>query len=211
MIRNYLKIALRNLSRNVSYSVINIFGLSIGLAAAMLITLYTKDEVSFDQFHQNGAHVYRITATRFNPDGSLQSKDGNSGYFQGPKFAAYIPDIQSFVRYQSNTLDLRQGREVRSQEVFFTDSSFFSVFTFPLLSGNPKTALQEPKSVVISEKMALQQFGTTTALGKTIWLKKETTFEPYVVSGVARDAPQNSSVKFDVLMPLTVEQKELAN
>ena len=177
----------------------------------MLITLYTKDEVSFDQFHQNGAHVYRITATRFNPDGSLQSKDGNSGYFQGPKFAASIPDIQSFVRYQSNTLDLRQGREVKSQEVFFTDSSFFSVFTFPLLSGNPKTALQEPKSVVISKEMAIKQFGTAEALGRTVWLKKETTFEPFVVSGVARDAPQNSSIKFDVLMPLTVEQKELAN
>ncbi|HEY0108734.1 MAG TPA: FtsX-like permease family protein, partial [Fibrella sp.] len=83
--------------------------------------------------------------------------------------------------------------------------------TFPLLSGNPKTALQEPKSVVISKEMALKQFGTAEALGRTVWLKKETTFEPFVVSGVARDAPQNSSIKFDVLMPLTVEQKELAN
>ncbi len=210
MLQNYLKITFRNLARNRAYSLINIVGLSIGLAAAMLIILYTKDEVSYDQFHINNANIYRITNSELTAAGIVESKQPHTGIFPGPKFQAGVPEINSFVRYQENRKDLKQGNAITSQTVFLTDSNFFSVFTFPLLSGNPKTALQQPKSVVISEKMAEKTFGTTTALGRTLFFKDEENFEPYTVTGITKNCPQNSSIKFDVLMPLIIQKNEWA-
>lgn len=215
MLRNYLKIAFRTLAHNKAYSIINVVGLSIGLAAAMLIMLYTKDEVSYDRFHANNPNLYRITSRELTPAGKLEHVEGNTGHFQGPKFSAGIPEIQSFVRFKGDQKDMKQGTEVKSQEVFGTDSSFFSVFTFPLLSGNPKTALTQPRSVVISVDMAKKQFGTTDALGKTILFRdsydEKSGFEPYTVTGVAQKCPQNSSIKFDALIPMTVSKEEMAD
>ncbi|MDQ3289668.1 MAG: ABC transporter permease, partial [Bacteroidota bacterium] len=210
MIRSYLKIAFRTLMRNKVYSGINVIGLSIGLAAAMLIMLYTKDELSYDQFHSKNPNIYRITGKNITPEGKVSGLMPSTGLFQGPKFAAAVPEIRSFVRFYENRNDMKQGQEIISQTVFRADSSFFTVFSFPLKSGDPKTALQQPNSVVISEKMAEQQFGTTNAIGKVIFFKdsfnKDSKFEPYQVTGVARNSPQNSSIKFDVLLPF-VEEK----
>ncbi|MBS1575080.1 MAG: ABC transporter permease, partial [Bacteroidetes bacterium] len=211
MFRNYFKTAFRNLRRNKVYSFINIAGLSLGLACAMLIMLYVKDEISYDRFHKGIGQVYRVVNKTIKPDGSVGSINGFSGYFQGPKFAANIPEIKSFVRYQQNNLDLKTGTEVKSQEVFYADSSFFSAFSFPLLSGNPKTALKEPNAVVISEDMAKREFGTKDALGKTLLFRNEEKFDSYIVSGVAKKCPQNSSIKFDVLMPIKVSKEDEAN
>ena len=215
MLRNYLKIAFRTLAHNKAYSIINVLGLSIGLAAAMLIMLYTKDEVSYDRFHANNPNIYRITSEELSPAGKVEGLDPYTGHFQGPKFSAGIPEIQSFVRYRGDRHDMKRGNEVISQDAFQADSSFFSVFSFPLISGNPKTALKQPHSVVISEELAQKQFGTTDALGKTIFFKNsygETDkFDPYTVTGVAQKCPQNSSIKFDVLFPMFVSSEEMAN
>lgn len=215
MLRNYFKIAFRTIAQNKVYSGINVLGLSIGLAAAILIMLYTKDEVSYDQFQVNNPNIYRITSNRITPKGVLEGRVGNTGYQQGPKFAVGVPEIQKFVRYQGNQKDMKQGNEIKSQQVYLTDTSFFSVFTFPLLSGNPETALKDPKSVVISEEIAESQFGTTDALGKVIYFKNtvdgKPQFEPYTVTGIAVKCPQNSSIKFDVLLPMVVKEKEYTN
>ena len=211
MIRNYFKTAFRNLRRNKVYSFINIAGLSLGLACAMLIMLYVKDEVSYDRFHNGVGQIYRIVNKNIKPDGSVDGMGVSSGYFQGPKFAAGIPEIKNFVRYQDNIRDIKNGPEIKSQTVFYTDSSFFSAFTFPLLSGNPETALKEPNAVVISEEMARKQFGTTNAIGKTILIKSEDKFEPHIVTAVSKKCPQNSSIKFDVLMPIKVSKEDMAN
>ncbi|MBN8824358.1 MULTISPECIES: ABC transporter permease [unclassified Spirosoma] len=210
MLRNYLTIALRTLAHNKAYSIINVVGLSIGLAAAMLIILYTKDEVSYDRFHTNNPNLYRITSRDITPGDQKPSYNTNTGIFQGPKFTAGTPEIQSFVRFQSGQSDIRQGNEVKSQEMFSTDPEFFQLFSFPLLSGDPKTALSRPKTVVISEDMAEKQFGTTDALGKIMFIKTEAQFEPYTVTGVAVKCPQNSSIKFDVLLPITVSKEDIA-
>jgi putative ABC transport system permease protein len=211
MLSNYVKIAFRNLARNKVYSSINIIGLSIGLAAAMLILLYTKDEVSYDRFHTNTPSIYRITSRSITPAGKLEYRQPYTGFLPGPRFRAGVPEIKTFVRYQGNQKDMKQGTEVKSQEVFMADSSFFAVFTFPLLQGNPQTALQNPNSVVISSEMAKKHFGTTQALGKVIFFRDDDTFEPYTVTGVAEKCPQNSSIKFDVLMPLIVKAEDMAN
>src|SRR3954466_16046023 len=101
MFKNYFTVAWRNLSRNKIYSFINIGGLSIGLACSMLIILYVKDEVSYDRFHANVDQVYRIVTQSIEKNGSKGRKDGNTGYLQGPRFTANVPELRSFVRVRS--------------------------------------------------------------------------------------------------------------
>src|SRR5690606_9079113 len=140
MFKNYFKIALRNLQRNKGYSFINIAGLSLGLACAMLIILYIKDEVSYDRFHKNLPNIYRVVSENSVPGGEAR-KDGNTGYFQGPRFSQNVPGIKSFVRISGGHEDIKKGTDVQSQELLRVDSNFFSVFSFPLIYGNPKTCL----------------------------------------------------------------------
>lgn len=199
MLKNYFKIALRNLQRNKVYSFINIAGLSLGLACAMLIILYVKDEVSYDRFHKSVNNIYRIVYTS-DLEGQ-QQKDGNSGFFQGPRFTQNAPGMEAFVRVQSGSEDIKTGTEVQSQDLLYVDSSFFNVFTFPLIHGNPNTCLKDPHAVVISEKEAKKRFGTKDAMGKLILIKTDSTFTPYSVSAVAKNTPQNSSIQFDMLLP----------
>ncbi|MEO7049284.1 MAG: ABC transporter permease, partial [Ferruginibacter sp.] len=199
MFKNYFKIALRNLQRNKIYSFINIAGLSIGLACAMLIILYVKDEVSFDQFHRNVNHIYRIVSK--NKNNGTEAKDANTGYLQGPRFTQNVPGIEKFVRVSSATEDIKKGTEIQSQDLLYVDSSFFSIFSFPLLSGDAKTCLTEPHSIVLSEDEAKQQFGTKDAVGKIILVKDDSLFVPYKVTAVSKRCPQNSSIQFSVLLP----------
>ncbi|PWV46146.1 ABC transporter permease [Chitinophaga sp. S165] len=212
MFKNYFKTALRNLLRNKIYSVINILGLSIGLACSMLIILYVKDEVSYDRFHENLNTIYRVGAKSYTVDGAVEGTNGTTGYLQGPRFTANIPEIKAFVRIQSDRKDIRTGVDINSQEIHLVDSNFFSLFSFPLLSGNPKTALLAPDAIVISEDLAMKQFGTRDALGKTIMMKGgDDAFKPYTVTGVAKRCPQNSSLKFSALMPIRVSAQDEAN
>lgn len=211
MIRNYIKITFRNILKNKVFSFINITGLSIGLTAAMLILLYTKDEVSYDKFHTNNPNIHRIVSAWMKPDGSLDHKDGNTGDIQGPKFKEKVPEIEAFVRVQGEFKDIRCNGEIKGYEMLAADANFFSVFSFPLLSGNPETALQKPNTIVISEEMAEKFFNTKDALGKVLELKKNDKFVPYQVTGVAQKCPQNSSIKFDFLLPKFVDAKDLSN
>jgi putative ABC transport system permease protein len=212
MFRNYFKTAFRNLQRNKVYSAINILGLSLGLACGMLIILYVKDEVSYDRFHNNVSQIYRVGMQRIKPDGKMEGRGGYTGYLQGPKFTTGIPELTCFVRVQSDQRDIKTGTEIRSQDMHQVDSNFLSVFSFPLISGDPTTALREPHSVVITEEIAKKHFGTTEALGKTLLIKgRDDQFEPYAVTGVAKNCPQNSSIKFQVLVPMQVSKEDVAN
>lgn len=211
MLQNYLKIALRNLFRNKVYSFINIAGLAIGLAAAMLIILYSKDEVSYDAFHANNPNIYRIVNQWIKPDGSIDHSDGNTGYLQGPKFKESIPEIKAFVRIKADNRNIRQAAEITSHEMLAVDANFFSVFSFPMISGNAVTALKQPKTIVISEEMAEKFFKTTDVLGKTIEVIEEDKFEPYQITGVTQKCPQNSSIKFNFLIPNIVSKEDAQN
>src|SRR6185437_1646431 len=203
MIKNYFKSAFRNFARNKIYSFINVAGLSIGLACAMLIMLYVKDEVSFDRFHKNVNNIYRIAKK------SKHGENGSTGFLQGPRFSQNVPGIKSFVRVEGGAEDIKKGAEVLEQDgVLSVDSNFFSVFTFPLLSGNPKTCLTEPHSIVLSEDAAKKYFATTDAVGKVMMVKEkvmmvkeDTSFVPYKVTAVTKRCPQNSSIQFEALLP----------
>jgi putative ABC transport system permease protein len=211
MFKNYFIVAWRNLSRNKIYSFINIAGLSIGLACAMLIILYVKDEVSYDRFHSKANNIYRIVTQTIEKSGAKGRKDGNTGYLQGPRFKQNVPGIQSFVRVQSGSQDIKTGTEVKSQDLLRVDSNFFSVFSFPLINGNPTTCLKEPHSIVLSADEAKKQFGTTDALGRIVMMKDDSVFVPYKVTAVTKKVPQNSSIKFDVLLPINESTEDAQN
>jgi putative ABC transport system permease protein len=211
MFKNYFKITLRNLSRNKVYSFINIAGLSLGLASAMLIILYVKDEVSYDRFFKGVNQIYRVTSQGFNKKQNKIDYTSNTGYLQGPRFTAHIPELLSFVRIQSGRDDIRKGTDISSHDVLQVDSNFFSMFSFPLTEGNPKTCLKQPHSVVLSVDEAKRQFGTVDALGKTMMVKGDSDFIPYTVTGVARKCPQNSSIKFDILLPIAESAADAQN
>jgi len=205
MFRNYFKTAFRNFARNKVYSCINVAGLSLGLACAMLIMLYVKDEVSFDRFHRNVNNIYRIVSK------SSEHNMVMTGPLQGPRFSQNVPGIRSFVRIRNGAEDIKKGNYVQSQDLVFVDSNFFSVFTFPLLSGDAKTCLTEPHSIVLTEDIARRQFGTTDALGKIVLLKDDSTFVPYKVTAVAKRCPQNSSIQFEALLPIKISDEESKN
>ena len=211
MLKNYFKIAWRNLKRNKIYSLINILGLSIGLSCAMLIILYVKDEVSYDRFHSNVGNMYRIVTQAIDKNGNKGRKDPTTGYLQGPRFSQNIPEIKSFVRVQSGNENIKMGTEVNDQDLLYVDSTFFDVFSFPLISGNRHTCLKDPSSVVLSEDAAKKQFGTTDVIGKIIMLKDDSVFVPHKVTAVAKKCPQNSSIKFDMLLPIRESKEDAAN
>ncbi|HWB23827.1 MAG TPA: ABC transporter permease, partial [Chitinophagaceae bacterium] len=210
MFKNYIKTAARNLWRNKVFSFINIAGLSIGLACCMLIFLYTKDEVSFDKFHTQKNNIYRIVVTRTKPDGSVD-KTTATGMMPGPRFKLSIPGIQDFVRVQKKSFNVKLSKEVFDQDALYVDPNFFSVFTFPLIEGNPKTVLTGKRSIVLSERVAEKYFGKTDALGKVLELNTGDEFEPFIVTGVAKNAPVNSSIQIGMLVPIKVEQEHWDN
>ena len=207
MLQNYLKTAIRSLMRNGLYSAINILGLSIGLACTMLIVLYVKDELSFDRFFTNSNRTYRILNQITDPMGNVH-RLSITGYPQGPHFAARVPAIQSFVRVQGTHREIKTNRDVQPQEVAMADFNFFAVFSFPFLSGDPKSCLLRPNSVVLTESVAKKQFGTTNVVGKTIQLKDHDTFSPYVVTGVTQDCPENSSIQYEMVLPFHESPEE---
>ena len=209
MVKNYFMITWRNLLKNKTFSLINIAGLSIGLACAMLILLYVKDEVSFDRFHKNVNNIYRIVSK--SKHAGVEYKDCNTGFLQGPRFAKNVPGINKFVRIESGAEDIKSGTEIQSQELLRVDPDFFTVFTFPLLNGNAATCLSKPNSIVMSEDFAKKQFGTTDAVGKIVMLKDNDQFVPFKVTAVAKRCPQNSSIKFEVLLPFKESEADAQN
>ena len=210
MFKNYFKSAYRNLARNKIYSFINIAGLSLGLACTMLIMLFVNDEVSYDRFHKNGNQIYRLDKETAKGNGDFHY-NSYTGYFPGPRFAAKIPEIQNFVRFQPDATDIKTGTDVQSQDICYVDSNFFLVFTFPLIEGSPATALSKPNSIVLTQDMAKKYFGNADAMGKTMLLKNADKFESFVVTGIAKNCPLNSSIKFNVVLPMKVSVEDENN
>ena len=208
MISSYFKIALRYLAKSKIYSFINMAGLSLGLACVMLIILYTKDELSFDGFHNNVNSIYQVTIDVRFTDGSSMDKFGGTSTILAPTVKTNLPEIESYIRLSKTFWDIKLGDEVQSQSVIQTDTNFFTMLTFPLLQGNSKTALRLPSSVVISEDVAIKHFGTVDALNKTLMFERDGVFKPYIVTGVAKRCPQNSSIQFEVVLPLNLSIEE---
>lgn len=205
MIRNYIKTAFRNLWRNKAFSVINIVGLSVGLACCMLIFLYTMDEQSYDRFNVNKDSIYHLTATFTSPTGEVRHIS-STGQMHGPGFKSQIPELEDFVRIEGADFTIKKNGDVFNQDALYADENFFSVFTFPLLEGNPKTALKDLHSVVLSEEVAEKYFGKSNPVGQVLDLKINDKFQPFTVTAVMKKSPQNSSVKVKMLLPMKFNQ-----
>ncbi len=200
MIKNYFKIAIRNLGRNKLLSIVNITGLAIGLACVILILLFVKDEWSFDKFHKNGKDIYRLVQTTTDTSGK-ERKSGNTGLPHGPVFAAEIPEIESYCRIKGWEMTTKKGSEGLKAKVLFADPSVFKIFTIDVLKGSNTEMLKGRNSVVLSEDAAEKYFGREDAMGKTVEIEVDEEPEPFVVTGVVKTAPLNSSIQFDMLIP----------
>src|SRR6056297_55250 len=198
MIKNYFKIALRTLQKYKSYAIINIFGLAIGLASAILILLFVQDELSYDKHHKKADQIHRITLT-----GRIMADDLNvalSSYPIGPTLKEEFPAVENAVRIQPQEKSVLriENREYIEDHLLFADSTLFDVFTLPMLKGSQKKALAEPNKVVLTESTARRYFGSADVLGKTIeWADRNRKLE---VSGVIKDCPETSHFKYDLLV-----------
>ncbi len=199
MIGNYFKIALRNLIRQKGYSFINIAGLAIGVACCILITLYVTDELGYDRHHEKAERVYRIILR-----GMLGTNEFNQTVTCAPlgeTLVCEFPEVEVSTRFRSYGFPvIRYQDKVFSEEKFFwADSSFFDVFTVPFILGNPKTALTQPNTVVLTRSTAKKYFGDENPLGKQM---NADNLRDYLVTGVVEDVPHNSHLHFDFLASL---------
>lgn len=200
MLKNYFKTAWRNLWRNKTFSAIKILGLSLGLTVCMLIFLYTKDEVSYDQFHENKTQLYRITQT-WELGNSPAQVLGSTNAVVGEAFAKEIPGVQQFVRVNGAPVTVKRNNEVFIETPLFVDDNYLSVFTFPVVEGNKKTALTDIHSLVLCKDMAKKYFGTTDVIGQTLQIKLGDAFENFHITAVTENSPENSTLKANMLLP----------
>jgi len=198
MFKNYLKTALRNLAKNKSYAFISISGLAIGMTVCILLLLYVKNELSYDRFNENADHIFRLCQPQ-HPYNSPQT---------AKLLADNFPEIKDYARILISGNDVIQYKNKRYLEkenvLAYADASLFRIFSFKFKQGHPEIALQQPFTMVISEKAARKYFGNENPVGKLLKLNNE--FD-YMITGVMEDMPQNSHFRYDIFATLTAAEK----
>ncbi|HTE24694.1 ABC transporter permease [Flavitalea sp.] len=204
MLKNYIKIAWRNLNKNRAFSLINILGLTIGITVCMMIYIFIMHEFSIDDFHSNKKNIYRVMRS-FDPTNPPTPYLSPS---YGPTLLNDYPhDISKSVRVMPVSLLITVGdKSFREKRVYATDRDFFELFSFPLVEGNKSSLLNEPGSVILSESTAKKYFGSSqTAMGKMITVDKENNVK---VTGVFKDLPSNSHLSADLMYPIKAHEHE---
>ncbi len=207
MFKNYFKIAFRNLWRHRVFSGINILGLAVGMTACFLIFLYVRFEMSYDNMHSKADRTYRIICDIKTPTETM--KAGGPSWAVGPHLTmGDFPQVEASVRTTGDELLVRKGN-VKFQEMnsLYADSSFFQIFDFKLIKGNPKTCLNEPLNIVFSESAVKKYFGNTDPLGQTVLLTGDGFTAK--VTGVMKDLPENSTIKADMLVSMNTITRKL--
>ena len=195
MFKNFLKIAYRNLLRNKGFSAINIAGLTVGMASALLILLWIQNEVSYDKFHKNKDYLYEAW-NRGTFNNKLQCWHSTPKIL-GPTLKQEYPEIADVARTNNQWFVTTVGLKQISCSGLFADPSFLKMFSFPVLQGNAETALNSVSNVVITQKMAIKMFGTEDAIGKILKIDKTN----FTVSGILKDLPTNTRFTFEFIMP----------
>jgi putative ABC transport system permease protein len=200
MIKNFMKVALRNLIKHKSFSLINIASLTIGIASCILILLWIQDELSYDRFHEHADRIYRIATDEF--IGGVSTKHPATPLNISEALDNDFPEIEKYVRLFKMWVGLNvesNNQKFFAKYFFYVDPSFFEVFTVPIIHGNPKTPLIDLNTCVLSKSAALKYFGNENAVGKI--LKIEGAVD-WLVTAVAEDLPQNSHFHFDIIAPI---------
>jgi len=201
MLRNYFKTAWRALRRSRQSTLINIFGLALGIAVFLLIIQYVAFEWSANRFHKNFDQLYRV---------NNQGNEAKANYYEPPGFAPYVKDkiagIQAYVRIAdgvgsgviSSTADVSQKEKIfREDNILYVDSNFFNVFSFPLIAGATRLP---PKTLALSQRMSDKLFGNNDAVGRTIIVSNQFGNTPYSVTAVYKNMPENSDIAADILL-----------
>ncbi len=194
MIRNYLKITFRNISRNKLFSAINILGLSIGMACSILIILWIQDELSYDQFHQNADRIYRVVMEK----DSEENKEliARTPPPVGRVLRNEFPEIEKCTRYLFHNLEFNVENQFFDEDGAFVDKDIFSMFDFKLIKGDISSVFSSNLNIIISKKLANKIFNTEDVIGKSLKVEAETIL---TISGVFEDIPVNSHIKFEFL------------
>jgi len=212
MLKNFVKVAYRNLLKNKVFSIVNIFGLAIGMCACFFIFLYVHFELSYDGFHKNANNLYRVPITTSGRLGDNVTSATNDPAV-GPAMKQDFPEVVNYARaaplhlvMNTSMISYTDGAKLTTfneDNIWLADPSLLTMFSFPLVEGDSTTALSDGRSIVISNTIAKKYFGNEDPLGKTLSLNRETSFK---VTGVFKDVPENSHLKFDMLMSFQMFQ-----
>jgi putative ABC transport system permease protein len=201
MWKNYLRVALRNARRQKGYAGINVFGLALGMACCLLILTLVRHERAFDRFHERADRIHRVLIRETPPGGGTEFRRLMPPDL-APAMADAFPGVERLTRVVVGEREVRRGPELFPERLLMADSTFFDVFTFPLLAGDAATALDDPQRVVLSEPTARKYFGAADAsvLGRTLTVEDGDTPHDFTVAGVLAPLPATSSLQFDVLL-----------
>lgn len=199
MLKNYLKIAWRNLLKYKGYSFINITGMSIGLSISLTILIYAFNELSYDNFHTNGNRIYRVTTNFLNPGSGLPNGGiETNGWGVGRALKNTYPEVEQVVYSRSaQYLSINFNNKKIQENAHFFNSAFFETFSFNLLKGNKKTALTDPFSIVLTKSLEAKYFGNGSGLGQTLVMEDTLVFK---VTGIMEDIPKNSHIQLDMIL-----------
>lgn len=217
MFKNYFKVSYRNILRNKTFSSLNITGLSIGLASCVLIMIYVKNELSYDKYHENYNNTYRIShyfgengevdSTLVHPPSEYQIW-GNAPISAALK--AYFPQVKNVFRFTTPNSYLLEydGKRFQEDNIIFADTTAFDIFSWKMIAGNPKTALVNPKSIVLTKKLADKYFGDLNPIGQMLKVGQRSA---YKVTGVIEDVPANSHFTFNALVSMSTFHENRPN
>ncbi len=196
MLRNYITVALRNIRRHKAHTFINVIGLAVGMATCILIMLWVVDELSYDRFHQDADHIYRLCSELTMSGSTLRVPSGSNP--MTPAIQSVCPEVTAITRILAESrTEIEYGdNRFFEDNIIYADSQFFSVFTFPLIQGDPQTALARAHSVVITRDIARKYFGDDDPLGKILRFRRN---DEYTVTGVIERVPSNSHFSFDLV------------
>ena len=207
MFKNLIKTAFRHILKHFGYSILNILGLTLGISSALFLIIYVADEISYDRYNVNADRIFRVSSKIKEPDDQFTWNVAQIPF--GPQVVADYPEVQSFVRFipMGRSLYKYEDKEFNEENFFFVDSTLFNIFTYKVLKGEVKTALLEPKKIILTEKIANKYFGKTDPIGKTLTSGTNT----YEVTGVIENVPTNSHFRFDALAARNNLPKQLGS
>ena len=207
MLKNYLVVAMRNLLRHKIYSVINVIGLSLGMACCVLIVLFVQDEMGYDTFHEHGDRIYQVLRESQATNGQRQVRISVSGAL-APALAQELPEVEMAVRYWPfGGLWVRHEDQVFQNRLFLIDEPFLDMLTVSLVRGDRKTIFQNPYAVIISESTARKYFGDEDPIGKVMTVESRYLGGDYHVTGIFADMPRKSSFQIDMLSTTVVNRR----
>ena len=201
MIRNYFKIAWRNLMANKTFTGINVVGLTVGLACCLLMVMYIRYELSFDKFLTNSDRLVRVIMSY-----SIGKEPGPTVHYTSakvlPTFQGEFPEVESGIRMYPVQRLVKYGDKIINERNFvYADSTFFNILDFKLIQGDQRTVLNQPNTIVITESAAKKYFGDENPLNKTLLLSSKQ--DPYLITGVSADCPKNTQIKYDFVAPIS--------